>query len=110
MLRFLKYVLIAPIVVVLLIFAIANRELVTVHFDPFDSGDIPNFVVTAPLFLVLIVTAMLGVVAGAAATWLSQGRYRRAARLNRAEADKWRSAAESAKNAPEMRPSVPRGV
>ena len=110
MLRFLKYVLIAPIVVVLLIFAIANRELVTVHFDPFDSGDIPNFVVTAPLFLVLIAAAMLGVIAGAGATWLSQGRYRRAARLNRAEADKWRTQAESAKSAPDLRPSVPRSV
>jgi uncharacterized integral membrane protein len=110
MLRFLKYVVLAPVAIILLIFAIANREMVTVHFDPLDSGDIPNFVVTAPLFLVLIVTAMLGVVAGAAATWLAQGRYRRAARLNRAEADKWRGQAEIAKNPPDLQPGVARRV
>ena len=97
MIRFLKYVLIAPAAILLLIFAFANRHFVTVSFGPFSSGDVPAFVITAPLFAVLIATAMLGVVAGAAATWLGQGRHRRAARQSRAEAEKWRAQAEALK-------------
>jgi uncharacterized integral membrane protein len=97
MVRFLKLVLIAPIAILLLIFAFANRHFVTVSFDPFSSGDIPAFAIQAPLFVVLIVAAMLGVVAGGAATWLAQGKHRRAARQNAFEADKWRAEAEAAK-------------
>ncbi|MGO4872943.1 MAG: lipopolysaccharide assembly protein LapA domain-containing protein [Roseiarcus sp.] len=94
MVRFLKFVLIAPVAIVLLIFAFANRHFVTVSFDPFASGDIPAFAIDAPLFVVLIGAMMIGVVAGGAATWLAQGKYRRAARQSRAEADTWRAEAE----------------
>ncbi len=95
MVRFLKLVIIAPIAIVLLTFAFANRHFVTVSFDPFPSGDIPAFAISAPLFVVLILTAMIGVVAGGVATWFAQGRYRRAARRVRAEADRWRAEAEA---------------
>jgi uncharacterized integral membrane protein len=97
MVRFLKFVVIAPFAVLFLIFAFANRQFVIVSFDPFASGDVPAFAIEAPLFVVLIATAMLGVVAGGAATWLAQRKYRRAARQNRAEADKWRAEADRAK-------------
>jgi uncharacterized integral membrane protein len=97
MARFIKLVLIAIVAILLLAFAFANRQGVTVYFDPFPSGDIPAFAIPAPLFLVLIVTAALGVLAGGAATWFAQGKYRRAARLSRADADRWRAEAERAK-------------
>jgi hypothetical protein len=42
---------------------------------------------------------MLGVVAGALATWVSQGRYRRASRQSRVEAEKWRAQAQALKAA-----------
>ncbi len=96
MVRFLKLVLIAPFAVLFLIFAFANRHTVTVSFDPFASGDIPAFTIEAPLFIVLILAIMVGVVAGSAATWLAQGKHRRAARQCRAEADKWRAEAARA--------------
>ncbi len=97
MVRFLKFVIIAPIAIVLLIFAFANRHFVTVSFDPFESGDIPAFAIQAPLFVVLIAAIMIGVVAGGAATWFAQGKHRRAARQNAFEADKWRAEAQAAK-------------
>jgi len=50
-------------------------------------------------FVGLLLAAMLGVVAGAFATWLSQGRHRRASRQNRVEADKWRAEAQALKAA-----------
>jgi membrane associated rhomboid family serine protease len=111
MVRFLKIAFVALAGVVLLGFAFANRHLVTVSFDPFASIDNAALSIEAPLFSVAIVAAMLGVVAGAFATWLSQGRHRRASRQSRLEADKWRAQAESLKAArpPETpRPALPR--
>lgn len=97
MVRFLKIIIVAPFAILFLIFAFANRQFVTVSFDPFVSGDVPAFAIDAPLFVVLILTAMVGVVAGSAATWLAQGKHRRAERRNRAEAERWRAEAETAR-------------
>ena len=99
MVRFFKVAILALCAVVLLGFAFANRDLVTVSFDPFAPTDSAAFSIAAPLFAVVIVAAMLGVVAGASATWLSQGRHRKAARQSRMEADKWRAQAQAAKSA-----------
>jgi uncharacterized integral membrane protein len=111
MVRFLKIVVFALAVAILLFFAFANRHDVLVSFDPFGSQDSPAFAITVPLFAVAIAAGMLGVVAGAFATWLSQGRHRRTSRQNRVEADKWRAQAEAlktgrAEDAP--RPALPR--
>jgi uncharacterized integral membrane protein len=99
MVRFLKIAVFGLAAVVLLGFAFANRDFVTVSFDPFASRDNAALSIAAPLFVVAIVAAMFGVVAGAFATWLSQGRHRRASRRSRFEADKWRAQAEALKAA-----------
>ncbi|WP_454615778.1 lipopolysaccharide assembly protein LapA domain-containing protein [Bradyrhizobium cenepequi] len=68
-----------------IIFAVANRHLVTVSFDPFNSTT-PTVAITLPLFLVLIIVAILGVIAGGVAAWFRQHRWRRAARQHEADA------------------------
>ena len=98
MVRFFKVAILALCAVVLLGFAFANHHDVIVSFDPFAAIDNAAFSIAAPLFVVVIVAAMLGVVAGASATWLSQGRHRRASRLSRREADKWRAQAQALKS------------
>ena len=65
MVRFLKIAVVALVAIVLLGFAFANRNFVTVSFDPFASSDNAAFSIAAPLFAVAVVAAMLGVVAGA---------------------------------------------
>ncbi len=95
-----KIIVLAPVAILLLIFAFANRHIVTVSFDPFVAGDIPAFAITAPLFLILILAIMVGVVAGGAATWLAQGKYRRAARQHRAEAERLRGEVQALRAAP----------
>ena len=99
MFRFLRIVILILLAVILLGFAFANRHEVIVSFDPFAGIDNAALSIAAPLFAVVIVAAMLGVVAGALATWLSQGRHRRASRQSRAEAEKWRAQAQALKSA-----------
>lgn len=78
-------VVLIPLAVILVVFAVANRHMVTVSFDPFNSSD-PVLSLTLPLFVVIIAVAILGVVAGGCATWFGQRRWRRAARHHEADA------------------------
>jgi uncharacterized integral membrane protein len=103
----LKFILIAPFAILFVAFAFANRQSVTVAFDPFAGGDIPGLSMTAPLFVILILTGVLGVLAGGIVTWLAQGRYRKAARQNRAEAEKFRAEAAALRGADSDRGIVP---
>ena len=70
---------------IFVIFAVANRHFVTVSFDPFDSTD-PSVAIRLPLFVVIILVAIVGVVAGGSATWFRQRRWRRAARQHEGDA------------------------
>ena len=108
MIRFIRYATLAILAIALLLFAFANREFVTVSFDPFGTPTDSAFAIEAPLFAVAVVFAMLGIVAGAFVTWLAQGRHRRASRLNRAEAAKWRAQAEALGNAQSNSRALPR--
>jgi uncharacterized membrane protein YciS (DUF1049 family) len=107
MVRFLKVAILVLCAIVLLGFAFANHHDVIVSFDPFASRDNAALSLVAPLFAVVIGAAMLGVIAGAMATWLSQGRHRRASRQSRIEADKWRAEAELLKTAQSQGTSHP---
>ena len=90
--KFLTALVVIPLGILFIVFAVANRHLVTVSFDPFNSVD-PSVAVTLPLFVVIIVIAILGVAAGGMATWFRQRHWRRAAR--RHEADAIRARAEN---------------
>jgi hypothetical protein len=74
--RFLKTIVIIPVAAVLVALAVANRQLVTVSFDPFDSSD-PDLAVTVPFYLVGFAVLIAGVVLGGIAAWLKQGKRRR---------------------------------
>jgi uncharacterized integral membrane protein len=83
--KFLTALIVVPLGLLFVVFAVANRHNVTVSFDPFNSRD-PSVGVTMPLFAVIIVVAILGVVAGGIATWFRQRHWRRAARQWEADA------------------------
>lgn len=76
---------IVPLALVLLTFAVANRHFVRVSLDPFNAAD-PSLSLTLPLFIVIIAATMFGVAAGGIATWFGQRRWRREARRHEAEA------------------------
>ncbi|SDO16077.1 lipopolysaccharide assembly LapA domain-containing protein [Afipia sp. GAS231] len=115
--KFFTALVVIPIFILLVVFAVANRHLVTVSFDPFNSAD-PSVAVTLPLFLVIVVVAILGVAAGGMATWFRQRHWRRAARQHEADARRARSeaadlraAAAASRGQPERLPALaPRGI
>ena len=83
--KFLTALVLIPLGLIFIVFAVANRHLVTVSFDPFNSSD-PSAGVTLPLFVVIIAVAIVGVAAGGCATWFRQRHWRRAARQHEADA------------------------
>jgi uncharacterized integral membrane protein len=80
-------VILVPLAVIIIAFAVANRQIVTVSLDPF-SAEHPAASLTLPLFALVIVLLVVGVLIGGIAAWLRQARWRRTARrLEREIAD-----------------------
>ena len=81
------WVTLVPLAIVIVAFAVANRQDVTVSLDPFNPA-VPAASVTKPLFAVILGVLILGVIVGGVAAWLRQTKWRRAARrLERDVAD-----------------------
>ena len=83
--KFFTALIVIPLGLLFIVFAVANRHFVTVSFDPFNARD-PSIAIALPLFALIILVAMLGVLAGGIATWIRQGYWRRSARQYEAEA------------------------
>ena len=115
--KFFTALVVIPLGIIFIVFAVANRHLVTVSFDPFNSVN-PSLAVTMPLFVVIIAVAILGVAAGGSATWFRQRRWRRASRQHEADARRARAemadlraaAAVSRGGTPQLAPPAPRGI
>jgi uncharacterized integral membrane protein len=87
-----------PLAIVFVIFAVANRHAVKVSFDPISGTD-PALSLSMPLFVVILLAAIAGVAAGGSATWFRQRRWRRAARANERDAREAREALDGRKSA-----------
>ena len=77
--RIVAAIVLVPLTVVIIAFAVANRQIVTVSFDPFSAGE-PAASVTLPLFVLVILLLIVGVLIGGLASWLRQGKWRQTAR------------------------------
>jgi uncharacterized integral membrane protein len=77
-------VILVPLAIIIVGFAVANRQAVTISFDPFDSTH-PAYAMTLPLFVTIFLLVILGVLIGGVAAWLRQGRWRAAARRTEAQ-------------------------
>ena len=115
--KFFTALVVIPLGILFIVFAVANRHLVTVSFDPFNTVN-PSVAVTMPLFVAIIVVAILGVAAGGTATWFRQRHWRRAARQHEAEARRARAetadlraaAVVSRGGTPQLAAPVQRGI
>ena len=75
--KFLWWILLAIVAVVLVLFAISNRETVSVGLWPLPA------LVELPLYLVLLGTLLLGFIVGELTGWIGGWRWRREARRGR---------------------------
>jgi uncharacterized integral membrane protein len=83
--KLLTALILVPLAIVLVAFAVANRQTVTISFDPFDPAH-PAFTLAVPLFALTLTLVIVGVIVGGVAAWLRQSRWRRTARLAQGQA------------------------
>ncbi len=89
----LKWLLLVPVAVVVIMLAVANRAAVTIVADPFPPAS-AGLTFSAPLFLVIFASLIVGAIIGGCGAWLRQGRHRRAARQAQVEANRQRVEAD----------------
>ena len=82
--------ILVPLAIILISFAVANRQSVVVSLDPFDQAH-PALSYSLPLFALILVLIIAGVILGGVAAWMRQAKWRRAARLAEREARELRS-------------------
>lgn len=88
--RFLTLFVLLPVAVVIVALSVANRGAVTFSLDPIGAPA-PGWSASGPLYVFLFVAVIVGIVIGGIATWMRQGRWRHAARTERATAERLRT-------------------
>ncbi len=89
--QLLKLLFLVPLALAVVAVAVANRHPVVIYLDPFAGPAPEGTQITVQLFVVLGVAIIIGVIFGGVATYLEQGRHRRAARRARREANSLRA-------------------
>lgn len=85
--RIVGWVVLVPLCLVMIVFALANTQPVQLYFNPLGprvSTDSPG----VPLFLVLFAVLLIGVLMGGIATWFAQAPHRRDERAYRRETER----------------------
>lgn len=99
--------ILVPLAIIIVALAVANRQSVTVSFDPF-SASAPAVAQTLPLFALIFVVLIAGVIVGGVAAWLGQRQWRRAARRLEREASELRAKLDALQGAATGPSIVPR--
>lgn len=94
---------VAPIAVLSVVFAVANRQTVRLSLNPFDPGG-ESLSVDMPLFVALFLAVLTGMAVAGLAVWLAQGRWRRRARAEHREVVRLQRLAAKTKYASESGP------
>jgi uncharacterized integral membrane protein len=104
--KIVRTLVLVPLAILIVVLAVANRHGVTISLDPF-SPTAPALSLTVPLFLVILLAVIGGVILGGTAAWFRQAKWRRTARhllgrlrTNEAELDAMRRQAQSEAGAP----------
>ena len=95
--RILTWLFWGPVAVLVTGVAVANRHSVQFALDPLSASD-PLFSAELPLFVLLLAAVLVGLLIGGVASWINQGKYRRAARGGRHDTARWRRRAQSAEH------------
>lgn len=94
MLKRVLWLLVAfPAAVLLVALAISNRHSVRLVLDPFRP-DTPALSLDMPFYAYLFGALVLGVLLGGCSMWMTQGHWRRSARIRAQDAMRWRAEAD----------------
>ena len=96
--RLIKFLIFAPLAVFMIAISVANREVITLSFDPFSATD-PALFLSVPLFWIIFASLFIGVIIGGFIVWMKQGRFRKEARDQKFEAAKARHEVKKAQAA-----------
>lgn len=88
----LKWVILLPVLLLVVLLAVANVQSVPIHLNPFNTED-PVLTADLALYQVAFIVFVLGALVGAAIAWSGQGKHRRRARRESEEAALWHSRA-----------------
>src|ERR1043166_641597 len=77
--KIVRTLVLVPLAILIVVLAVANRNAITISLDPFSSAA-PALSVTLPLFLVILLAVIAGVILGGTAAWFRQAKWRRTAR------------------------------
>lgn len=91
--KLLTWIILPPIAVVVIAFAIANRGPVTVSLSPLPVA------LDLPLYWVVLAAVLVGLIAGGTAAWASGAKWRRLAREKRRQAGRLEAEVESLRRA-----------
>lgn len=88
--NFLRYLLLGTLALVLLVLALANRQLVTLRLLPEEIGTYIGISArfTAPLFVVFFLAMALGLLIGFVWEWLREHKHRAEAQTERIEKER----------------------
>jgi uncharacterized integral membrane protein len=100
--RIVGWFVLVPLCAVLIVFALANRQLVVLNFNPLAPSEAATSAGAAvPLFLVIFGVLLVGVLLGGVATWFAQGPHRRDERHYKRETERLHRELEVARRAPD---------
>jgi uncharacterized integral membrane protein len=85
--KLLRWLILIPLAVLLVLLAVANRAPVTLSLDPF-SREAPAFAFTLPLFVAILIAVAIGVVIGSVSAGIGRLRWRYRAKRAEREAEK----------------------
>jgi uncharacterized integral membrane protein len=89
----LKWAILLPVFLVIVLLAVANDQMVTLHLNPFDAAD-RALSADLALYQLGFIMFVLGPLAGGLVVWVGQRKYRRQARRTRAETARWQAREE----------------
>lgn len=94
--KLINLLVLVPLGIVLIVLSVANRQAVTLALNPFRPEDsVLSF--SAPFFVFLFLAVIFGILVGSTATWVTQGKHRKRARVEAKEASRWHAEADRQK-------------
>lgn len=93
--RTVKLILMALILIAIVVLSVANRDIVTLKLLPEGLSGVLDASIRLPLFVVSLLSILVGMVIGYLFEWLREHKHRRRASANAQEADRLRRERDS---------------